>query len=135
MYLEHANITVEDIDQAIIFLQTAFPNFQVRGGGGTGNERWLHIGTDKTYIALNAAYGKATSNAYNGIGINHIGFVVQDVNSVQERLEGKGYQSSYPRTEEKYRTRIYYNDPSGNEYEFVEYLSEDPQKRNFYKDQ
>ncbi|HYE76529.1 MAG TPA: VOC family protein, partial [bacterium] len=47
-YLEHANITVPDIDAAIAFLTTAFPEFQVRHDSGPrpGDEiRWVHVGT------------------------------------------------------------------------------------------
>ncbi len=51
--LEHANICVRDFEAVIRFLTTAFPVFRVRGEGVTGNgTRWLHIGTDETYIAL-----------------------------------------------------------------------------------
>jgi len=31
--LEHANLTVRDIEEMIRFLQTAFPEFRVRGEG------------------------------------------------------------------------------------------------------
>ena len=136
MYLEHANITVHDIDEAMRFLQTAFPHFAIRGQGKSGDRRWLHIGTDTTYVALNDASSvsknKTPHKDYDGVGINHIGFVVENVNDIARRLEEKGYQASYPRTEEKYRTRIYYYDGSGIEYEFVEYFSEEPEKRNLY---
>jgi len=31
---------------------TALPDFKVRGGKTSGEDRWLHIGTDLTYLAL-----------------------------------------------------------------------------------
>ncbi len=34
--LEHANLTVRDIEGMIRFLRTAFPEFQVRGEGLSG---------------------------------------------------------------------------------------------------
>jgi len=50
--LEHANLTVRDVEGAIRFLQTAFPEFRVRGEGQSQDgSRWVHIGTDETYIA------------------------------------------------------------------------------------
>jgi hypothetical protein len=51
--LEHANVCVRDLQPMIQFLQTAFPEFRVRGEG-TSNDgtRWVHVGTDDTYIAL-----------------------------------------------------------------------------------
>lgn len=49
--LEHANLCVRDIDGMIRFLQTAFPEFQVRGEGRSHDgTRWVHIGADETYI-------------------------------------------------------------------------------------
>src|SRR5207248_3054043 len=54
--LEHANLTVRDIDAMIRFLQTAFPEFKVRGEGkNRDGGRWVHVGTDQTYIALSPA--------------------------------------------------------------------------------
>src|SRR5438093_12452499 len=51
--LEHANLTVRDIDGMIRFLQTAFPEFRVRGEGkNRDGSRWVHIGTDQRNIAL-----------------------------------------------------------------------------------
>ncbi|MDP7280966.1 MAG: hypothetical protein QGG39_13925 [Candidatus Poribacteria bacterium] len=50
--MEHANIRVKNIDQTVEFLMTALPDFKVRGGKTSGEDRWLHIGTDLTYLAL-----------------------------------------------------------------------------------
>jgi hypothetical protein len=51
--LEHANLCVGDIEGMIHFLQTAFPEFRVRGEGiSNDGTRWVHIGTHETYIAL-----------------------------------------------------------------------------------
>ncbi len=54
--LEHANLCVRDIDTMVRFLRTAFPDFRVRADGGS--PRWVHVGTDDTYIALSAADGE-----------------------------------------------------------------------------
>ena len=41
---------LRDIEGMIRFLQTAFPEFQVRGEGRNQNgTRWVHIGTNETY--------------------------------------------------------------------------------------
>jgi hypothetical protein len=57
--LEHANLTVCDIEGMIRFLQTAFPEFRVRGEGKSRDgSRWVHMGTDETYIALSPANAK-----------------------------------------------------------------------------
>jgi hypothetical protein len=37
----------------ISFLKTAFPEFQVRGEGTSrDSSRWVHVGTDDTYVSL-----------------------------------------------------------------------------------
>lgn len=54
--LEHANLTVRDIEGMIRFLQTAFPELQVRGEGKSQDgSRWVQIGMQETYIALSPA--------------------------------------------------------------------------------
>jgi hypothetical protein len=138
-YLEHANITVNSIDDTIGFLRTAFPDFEVRGKGESVAEgvtrKWLHIGTDMTYIALEEVSSPDEGNRrpYRDVGINHLGFVVDDVDSITNRLEAAGYQKSIEVEPHPFRKRSYYFDGSGIEYEFVEYLSGDPVERNEYK--
>src|SRR5437899_11753805 len=51
--VEHANLTVRDIDAMIRFLQTDFPEFKVRGEGkNCDGRRWVQLGPDHTYIAV-----------------------------------------------------------------------------------
>ncbi len=134
IYLEHANITVSDLQEGIRFFQTAFPHFKVRGGGKDSRE-WIHLGDDTTYIAINQALEKddKTKNSYDRIGINHLGFVVQDVEAIAHNLLSNGYQRDYPKQVEQYRIRDYFADADGNQYEFVQYLSEVVSEKNSYK--
>jgi len=54
--LEHANLSVRDVEAMIRFLMTAFPEFRIRGEGTSLNGiRWVHVGTHDTYIVLNQA--------------------------------------------------------------------------------
>ena len=54
--LEHANLAVRDIDEAIRFVRTAFPEFRIRGEGKSWQGwRWVHVGTYDVYLALNEA--------------------------------------------------------------------------------
>lgn len=134
IYLEHANITVNDLQGAIKFFQTAFPHFKIRGGGNDMRE-WIHLGDDDTYIAINQAKQsdlKADKN-YDSIGINHLGFVVQDVEEIANNLLSNGYKRDYPKQVEQFRIRDYFADADGNQYEFVQYLSEVVQEKNSYK--
>ena len=96
--LEHANLLVNDIDGMIRFLQTAFPEFRIRREGTTGEHgRWIHIGTDDTYIALNEAWKDTAEQwvPYDGKpGLNHLGYEVEDVEALQARMRAAGYKDS-----------------------------------------
>ncbi|MEM9075816.1 MAG: VOC family protein [Bacteroidota bacterium] len=133
IYLEHANITVNNLQEAISFFQTAFPHFKIRGAGN-GLREWVHLGDDRTYIAINQAIhaDKKVVKDYDGAGINHIGFVVPNVGEIAENLLKSKYKRSYPKQVEQFRIRDYFLDADGNEYEFVQYLSEVQEERNSY---
>ena len=47
-----------------------------------------------------------------------------------ERLRGAGYSDGIPVDPHPHRKRAYFHDGGGNEYEFVEYTSDDPAERN-----
>ncbi|MCW5516947.1 VOC family protein [Muriicola sp. Z0-33] len=133
IYLEHANITVSDLQESIRFFQTAFPHFKIRGRGNDMRE-WIHIGDNVTYIAINQAKQidlKANQN-YDKIGVNHLGFVVQDVEEIAKNLLSNGYKRDFPKQIEQFRVRDYFADQDGNQYEFVQYLSELVQEKNNY---
>lgn len=118
------------------FLQTAFPNFRVRGGRtGTGGKHWHHIGTDDTYIALSPATRERDQQwtPYSGIpGVNHLAYEVDDVDALRNRLVEGGYKESTVPNSHPFRKRVYFNDPDGNDWEFVQYFSDDPRERNDY---
>lgn len=132
-YLEHANITVNNMDNAVHFFKTAFPHFEKRGGGESNGRKWIHFGDPTTYVALNTTGDdKHIEKDYESSGINHLGFVVADVEKIANRLSEAGYKRSYPTQIEQFRIREYFYDADGNEYEFVEYLSEIESERNSY---
>jgi catechol 2,3-dioxygenase-like lactoylglutathione lyase family enzyme len=133
--LDHANLTVRDLDEAIRFLRTAFPEFRIRAEWSSGSgERWVHLGTDETYLAL----AQATRDAepwvpYQGKpGLEHLGFEVDDVEAVRARLAAAGYRDSTVPNAHPHRRRVYFRDREGNDWEFVEYLSADPAERHDY---
>jgi len=133
--MEHANLHVRYFDDAVRFLITAFPEFHVRSESVRDGLRWMHIGTDETYIALNEASDASDRNwePYSGKpGVNHLGYEVDDVDALQERLAEAGFKgSTYPNSH-PHRKRVYFHDADGNDWEFVEYFSDDPAKRNDY---
>jgi catechol 2,3-dioxygenase-like lactoylglutathione lyase family enzyme len=134
--LEHANISVKDIDGMIRFLQTAFPSFRIRRDETEPDgSRWVHIGTDDAYIALNQATedSKEDWTPYSGKpGLNHLGFEVDDTEAIRLRLKEAGYRdSTYPNAH-PHRRRVYFYDAEGNDWEFVQYLSDIVKERNDY---
>ena len=135
--LEHANMIVQDIDGMIRFLRTAFPDFRVRADGtNEQGTRWVHVGNDDTYITLSQATAESTRKwePYAGEpGVNHLGYEVDDVEAVRSRLQAGGYRDSTVPNSHPHRKRVYFFDPEGNDWEFVQYLSKDPAERNDYK--
>lgn len=133
MRLEHANLAVHNIDAMIRFLQAAFPEFRIRHDGTAPDGlRWVHIGTDDTYIALNQAKGPQVA-AQKGSPLNHLAYEVADVEVMRTRLRDAGYaENTRVPNAHLYRKRLYFYDPEGNEWEFVQYLTSDVAKRNDY---
>ena len=133
--LEHANLSVPDIDATIRFLRTAFPEFRVRHDTtDVDGTRWVHVGTDETYIALNQSKAPP-SGAHTG-PLNHLAYEVDNLDALRGRLHQAGYQENtnpMVSNTHPYRTRLYFYDPDGNEWEFVQYLSDDPAKRHDYE--
>ena len=134
--LEHANIVVRDIDATVRFLRTAFPEFRMRFDGPDAvGKRWVHFGTDDTYIALSQSTVEPDRpwTPYEGLpGVNHLAYEVDDVEALRERLESAGYRDSTVANKHPYRKRVYFFDRDGNDWEFVQYLSDDAAKRNDY---
>ncbi|MCK6470692.1 MAG: VOC family protein [Planctomycetes bacterium] len=131
--LEHANISVGNVEETVRFLQAAFPDWKVRGTGREGGElKWLHIGTDNTYLALSPAESRARNAVSGGVGLNHLGFVVDDAEALKTRLLAAGYREGYKAPGHPNRRRVYFLDADGFEYEFVQYFSDDPKERNDY---
>jgi catechol 2,3-dioxygenase-like lactoylglutathione lyase family enzyme len=135
--LEHANLIVRDLEEMVRFLKTAFPDFHIRGEGGTAaGDRWMHVGNDETYVALNTATRAPAEpwQPYGGApGLNHLGYEVDDVEAVRLRLQAAGYRdSTYPNAH-PHRKRVYFYDAEGNDWEFVQYSSADRRLRNDYE--
>lgn len=135
--LEHANLCVRDIDAMLRFLQTALPEFRVRAYyTDDDGSRWVHVGTDETYLALSSAWepGDAPFEPYSGLpGVNHLGFEVDDADALRQRMLSAGYEESTVPNDHPHRRRVYFLDPEGNDWEFVQYFSSDPAERNDYE--
>jgi catechol 2,3-dioxygenase-like lactoylglutathione lyase family enzyme len=128
-YLEHANLNVVDLDGLVRFLCTAFPEFRVRyDSTGPDGARWVHVGTDDHYVALNE---RARGDTHDR-GFNHLAWVVDDIAALRERLIAEGFEESGVADRHPHRRRVYFHDPDGREWEFVQYLSVTPSERHDY---
>src|SRR5262249_12139078 len=134
--LDHANLTVRNVDETLRFLCTAFPDFRIRAEGKKwSGGRWLHVGNDDVYLALDEARAEPAERwvPYAGKpGTNHLGFVVDDAEALRARMRAAGYAHTTVPNPPPLRRRLYVHDAEGNDWEFVQYLSDDPKERNDY---
>lgn len=128
--LEHIHVNVNSLAASRRFLELAVPHIVVRGGGeAAGYGPWMHIGGDRSYIAMTEVKGSTPPAE-----LRHIGLLVDDADALIARLAAAGYTpaddselNTHP-----HRRRVYYVDANGIDWEFVQYLTEDVQCRNDY---
>ena len=121
MRLEHVNLTVTDLDRSIAFYSDLL-DLHVRWKGEIdGGRLGAHVGNDDVYLALfeASAPGEVDHN-YATPGVNHFGFVVDDLAEARQRVERLG-ASIYHEADYEPGRRIYFLDPDGYEVELVEY--------------
>lgn len=136
MYLEHVNLVVSDIPAMLKFYEAVFPHWRVRDEGAgewCGKPRnWLHFGDDYHYIAM-SDHGEGDNRDLYGhsVGFAHFAYVTADLDALIQRLKEAGFDPEKDGAKEPWRKNIYYLDPAGFEVEFVEYLSDITEQRNF----
>ena len=122
--LEHANITVSNLDETATRLCQLF-DWRIRWqGNAIDGGRSIHVGGDGSYLAL---YGpateptssKRTSYATTG-GLNHVGILVDDLDDAERRVIDAGYQ---PHSHANYEPgrRFYFRDEDQIEFEVICY--------------
>jgi catechol 2,3-dioxygenase-like lactoylglutathione lyase family enzyme len=124
MFLEHVNMTVTNLDRSIAFYEKAL-GLHVRWRGATPDgSPAAHVGDEKNYLALfeSGAKGSRGEPDYEQTGLNHFGWVVDDLGAAKGRLAELGVRSHYEAGYEPGR-RAYFFDPDGIEIELVEYPS------------
>lgn len=128
--LEHIHLSVNSLAATEAFLAAAVPELKRRGGGDSEiYGPWVHIGTDNCYIALTEVKGSQSPPE-----LRHIGIVVEDIDALMTRLSAAGFEPADASAIKghPYRRRVYYIDGNGLDWEFVQYLTEDPALRNDY---
>ncbi|WP_094752238.1 VOC family protein [Psychromonas sp. CD1] len=136
--IEHLNITVPNIDEAIKFIQIIAPDFKIRKDVKSSTSyRWVHIGNDECYFALQEPHfgsdPESPRKTYKNYGVNHIAIIVSDLLKVEKDLVKYGYKRSIETPVEKYRKRLYFFDNFGFEWELIEYSTQDPTEKFLYE--
>lgn len=93
----------------------------------------MHFGNDETYIALSPAttdVDRSWRPLTGSPGVSRLAYEVDDIDALHERLTEGGYRESAVSNVHPQRRRVYFNDPEGNDWEFVQYFSDDPAERN-----
>ncbi len=126
MMLEHANITVSDLERSISFYEEAL-GFEVRWRGEVFNTSRkaaaAHVGPsgEAFYLSLfEAVNGGRAKYDYAPPGINHLGIVVDDLDDARRQLEAAGAMVAMGSDYDPGR-RLYFFDPDGIEIELVQY--------------
>ncbi|MHC5023127.1 MAG: VOC family protein [Planctomycetota bacterium] len=123
MFLEHVNLTVSDLDRSVDFYSRLL-GLRIRWQRAASEDlpAAAHVGDERHYIAMfQAAPGTSAPSAdYEAVGLNHFGFVVDDLDAARARLLDLGVN---PHSEADYEPgrRLYFFDPDGIEVELVEY--------------
>ncbi len=118
MPLEHINITCRDSKEFADRLCHYF-DWKIRwqGHGKLGGET-IHVGDSLSYLALWAP--KYNDQYPDNSAINHIGVVVENLKTVETRIESLGIKT-HSHADYEPGTRFYFDDPCGIEIEVVSY--------------
>ncbi|MEZ5922362.1 MAG: VOC family protein [Parvularculaceae bacterium] len=134
--LEHANIVASKIEPTLDFLLAAFPEWRVRGlakaiGMANPAAGSMSAMTTPSLPSMTTARGARDPKSH-APGVAHVGFVVADLDAVVARLAATGHAPDHFGPEHPHRRNVYFYDPEGLEFEFVEYFSDKPEEKNLY---
>ncbi|AKS46176.1 Catechol 2,3-dioxygenase [Octadecabacter temperatus] len=124
-YLEHVNITVAAPDATAGMFVDLF-GWHVRWSGNSIHNGYsVHVGSATSYVALytgeKGSLHDAQQVSYNQrAGLNHIAFVVDDLDTVETKVKARGFE---PHSHADYEPgrRFYFQDENGLEIEVVQY--------------
>ena len=117
--IEHANLTVSDIERSSKLFQSLLGwRERWRGPARDGGET-IHVGDDHAYLALYTDRQPHERFA-KGEPLNHIGVVVDDLNAAEEVVLGAGLET-FNHADYDPGRRFYFFDWDGIEFEVVSY--------------
>ena len=117
--LEHANITVSDIERSSRLLQDLLGwEERWRGPALNGGET-IHVGEEFSYIAVYTDR-KAHDRFAKGVPLNHVGLLVDDLDAAEEVVVSAGLEP-FNHADYAPGRRFYFFDWDGIEFEVVSY--------------
>jgi catechol 2,3-dioxygenase-like lactoylglutathione lyase family enzyme len=117
--IEHANLTVNDIERSSQFFQKLLGwRERWRGAAMNGGET-IHVGDEHAYLALYTD-GLPHQRIAKGAPLNHVGQVVDDLD-VAERIVLDAGQETFNHADYEPGRRFYFFDWDGIEFEVVSY--------------
>ena len=118
-YLEHANISVTDLERSTALLVDLLGWHKRWEGPSLNNGHTIHVGGEVDYVALYTGE-HVTGNFAKGHPLNHIAFVVDDLDAAEEVVKRHGLDPFNHADYEPGR-RFYFFDWDGIEFEVVNY--------------
>jgi catechol 2,3-dioxygenase-like lactoylglutathione lyase family enzyme len=117
--IEHANLTVSDIERSSEFFQKLLGwHERWRGEAMNGGET-IHVGDERTYLALYTDR-KPHDRFAKGQPLNHVGLLVDDLGAAERIVLDAGLETFNHADYEPGR-RFYFFDWDGIEFEVVSY--------------
>ena len=117
--MEHANLTVSDIERSSDLFQKLLGwRERWRGEAMNGGET-IHVGNERCYLALYSDR-KAHDRFAKGAPLNHVGFIVDDLEAAERVVIEAGLEPFNHADYEPGR-RFYFFDWDGIEFEMVSY--------------
>lgn len=123
-FVEHANITVSDLDATAAWMCAVFGwTVRWRGSAIHGGST-IHVGGAQSYLAIynmgDALPIHAGDSHHRAGGLNHIGIVVDDLAALEAKVTAAGFVTHSHANYEPGQ-RFYFHDTDGIEYEVISY--------------
>ncbi|XUU59601.1 VOC family protein [Erythrobacter sp. HA6-11] len=120
--IEHANISVTDPARSAKLLEEMLGWHTRWEGESMNNGHTIHIGDETNYMALYTS-DRVTGDYSKGQPLNHVGFVVDDLDGAERIVEAHGLE---PFGHDDYDPgkRFYFFDWDGIEFEVASYTGD-----------
>jgi catechol 2,3-dioxygenase-like lactoylglutathione lyase family enzyme len=117
--LEHANITVSDIERSSNLFQKLLGWHERWRGEAINRGETIHVGDERTYLALYTDR-RAHDRFAKGAPLNHLGLLVDDLDAAEKIVLEAGLET-FNHADYSPGRRFYFFDWDGIEFEIVSY--------------